>query len=401
MPTSEILGLASLVFWLAITLDRSRSWPRELRLPESASPVADWPPSEVVALVPARDEAAILPRTLPTILAQGVTTVLIDDGSSDGTAEVAREAARVHGFEGRLHVVAAPTVRAAWSGKVRALAHGLEMVESELAYRPQWLLLTDADIAHPPGSVAALLARARAGEPGYDLVSIMARLHATTLWERLLIPPFVFFFQLLYPFRRVSRPRSKLAAAAGGCILLRREALRASGGFEAISRAVIDDVALAALIRRAGGRLWLGLHPEIRSLRRYDRLGAIWGMVSRTAFVQLRHSVLALVSTLAALAVFVAAPPFIVLWAGAQTLTGGGAARAAAWALVAWSLQAIALAPVVRHHRVRMAWSATLPFAAILYGLMTWSSAWRHWLGTGVSWKGRHYGSSRRTGDDT
>lgn len=389
MAPLEIFALAVLLAWIGLHLDRRRAWPSEMTLPATAETPADgWP--RVVALVPARDEAAVLPQTLPSLLAQEtppLEVLLLDDGSRDGTAEVARELAAAAGRRERLRVLAPGPVPAGWSGKVHALARGLESLGEGT---PEWLLFSDADIRHRPGSVAALLARAAAGP--YDLVSVMARLNAESFWEKLLIPPFVFFFQLLYPFRRAADPRSHVAAAAGGCVLVRREALAAAGGLAAIRGAVIDDVSLARRVKDAGGRLWLGFDPEIVSVRPYRGLGEIWRMVARSAFVGLgfRYDLLVLVTVW--IATFLVAPPFLL----AAALAGGDT-RAALWAALAWLLGAAALWPAVRHHRVPSLWALTLPFASALYGLMTLDSAWNHLRGHGARWKGRSYGGEPAT----
>jgi hopene-associated glycosyltransferase HpnB len=410
MTPLEILALLPLAFWLGLLLDRRRGWPRECCLSEVPADLETDPAAvagtAVTAVVPARDEAAVLPETLPALLSQeapGVElrVVLVDDGSTDGTADAATEAALKIALGDRLRILRAPPTPPAWTGKVHALACGVREAtmarakdEGAGSSEPsEWLLFTDADIRHRPGSLVALLTRAREGP--YDLVSVMARLHAETFWERLLIPPFVFYFQLLYPFRRVRDPRSRVAAAAGGCVLVRREALAAAGGVDAIREAVIDDVSLARRVAAAGGRLWLGLDPGIVSVRPYRGLGELWRMVARSAFVQLRHRWDLLAAVLVGLAVFVVAPPFLAAAAGWELWAGvaptASSARALVAALGAWTLEAVALWPAERHHRVPGAWAWTLPFASILYGLMTASSAWNHLRGHGARWKGRAY----------
>lgn len=387
MAPLEILAFVVLLAWIGLHLDRRRAWPSEMTLPVTTEPPREgWP--TVAALVPARDEAAVLPETLPALLAQEgppLEVLLLDDGSHDGTAEVARELAAASGRPERLRVLAPGPVPSGWSGKVHALACGVESLGERA---PEWLLFTDADIRHRPGSVAALVARAAAGP--YDLVSVMARLNVSSFWEKLLIPPFVFFFQLLYPFRRAADPRSRVAAAAGGCVLVRRTTLAAAGGLEAIRGAVIDDVSLARRVKDSGGRLWLGLDPGIVSVRPYHGLGEIWRMVARSAFVSLglRYDLLVLV--LLWIAIFLVSPPFLLAASLAgDTLNDG---RAALWAVIAWLLGAAALLPAVRHHRAASAWALALPFASALYGLMTLDSALSHLRGHGARWKGRSYG---------
>lgn len=390
----ETVAFISLAFWILLTLERSRSWPTEMLLPE-ASAMPSVQRETVVAIVPARNEAALLPATLPALLGQeglSLQVFVVDDGSTDGTADIARLAAERTGHSEDLQVIAADERPAGWTGKVHALHCGYQA-----AGRPDWLLLSDADIWHRQGSARSLLRQAGAGEPynAFDMVSVMARLRVQTFWERLIIPAFVFFFQLLYPFRRVAQVGSSVAAAAGGCILIRRELLEAAGGFAAVGGAIIDDVALAKTIKGVGGRLWLGFDPGIRSLRAYPRLQDLWQMVARTAFTQLGHSWLLLIVTLLALAIVIVSPP-VVIGLGLFDLTLGDAAeaqsvrRAMIWAMSAWLLMARALWPAVKYHALPARWSATLPASGILYGLMTATSAWRHLVGTGPRWRGRN-----------
>jgi hypothetical protein len=358
---------------MLLTLDRGRRWPGECALPAQRgekTPVE----GNILAVVPARDEAALLPATLPSLLSQKIVSfrvILVDDGSTDGTAEVARAVSRETGHAERLEVITAPPTPPGWSGKVWALAQGVsEGARGSAAQAdPEWLLFTDADISHRPGSVGALLevAAGGSGSDPFDLVSVMARLRAETFWERLLIPPFVFFFQLLYPFPRVQDPDSEVAAAAGGCVLAKQ-------------------------IKRAGGRLWLGFDPGIRSLRPYDRLGQIWRMVARSAFDQLHYRYGLLFLVLLGLLILVASPPVLALAGALKTVSGtasASAGRALMWAVLAWGLEALALLPWVRHHRVPAIYAHGLPLAAVFYGLMTAGSAWSHLTGRGTRWKGR------------
>ncbi len=395
MPWLALFSLLPLLFWVALALDRSRAWPRELRLP-AAGAAGGGTAAGVVAIVPARDEAEVLPVTLPALLSEARRVILVDDGSRDGTAPAARQIAAAADRADRLTVVRAPPPPPGWTGKVHALARGVEAAAGRAGGEPEWLLFVDADVRLRTGAAAALLEVARGGLDGatYDLVSVMARLRARSFWERLLMPAFVFFFQLLYPFRRVRRPESRVVAAAGGLALVRARTLRQAGGLAALKGAVIDDVALARRVAAAGGRVWLGLDAEIESVRPYEGLAAIWRMVARSAYVQLRYRPALLALTLAGLVLLVAAPPFVAA-AAAGRLVAGPAAPPALVALVAalaaWALEARALAPAVRHHRAPIAWAATLPFAGILYALMTAHAAWRHHTGRGGAWKGRSY----------
>lgn len=411
MTVLEIWAGLCLAFWLALTLDRTRRWPREAVLPTVECTDEAAGRQKLYALVPARNEEVTLGRTLPSLLQQDAIdrVVVADDGSEDGTGEAVGHLATTSDRGEALQLVEVPAPPAGWAGKVHAIAnataHVLESESVGSADEPEWWLFTDADIEHGPNTVASLLARARSEEQGgpFDLVSVMARLHAKSFWERLLIPPFVFFFQLLYPFRRVRDPKSRVAAAAGGCVLVRRSIYEAAGGHAAIRDALIDDVELAKLIKGRQGRLWLGLSPDVRSIRPYERLGDLWRMVARSAFVQLRYRVDRLAMVVAGLVLFVAAPPLLI---GAAVLSAAGgrlsdpvALRVIGWALLGWLLQARALLPSVRHHLVPAVYCMTLPLAGSLFGLMTLSSAWSHFAGHGPRWRGRTYstGDGRET----
>jgi hopene-associated glycosyltransferase HpnB len=394
----ESLSLLVLIFWIALSLDRSRAWPAECFLSGLDPGAEEGDRPAIVAVVPARDESTVLPETLPSLLEQdlpGFTVVLVDDGSTDGTGELARGLAGEVGRQDRLRIVAAPSTPAGWTGKVHALACGVATTTTG-GHAPEWLLLTDADIRHRPGALRALLAKAHDGS--YDLVSVMARLHARSFWERLIVPPFVFFFHLLYPFRSVQRNESPVAAAAGGCVLVRRALLEAAGGLASIRDALIDDVALARLIKKAGGRLWLGFDPGIFSVRPYRGLPDLWRMIDRSAFTQLRYRWDLLLAVVVGLGLLFAAPPFLALAAAGPTLSAlGGAGRAAPptgaliSATLAWGLAARTLLPYVRHHRVPPIYALGLPLASLLYALMSLSSGWRHLRGRGGEWKGRTY----------
>ena len=382
----------SLVIWVYLALFRGGYWRATERLSGEDAVPEPWP--NVVALVPARDEADVIARSLASILGQDypghLEVVLVDDHSTDGTAEAALEAAAKSGHEARLTVVAARELPAGWSGKLWALSEGLAQAESA-AVAADFIWLSDADIEHTPSTLRRLVAKAQAERR--DLVSLMAVLHCRAFWERLLIPPFVYFFQMLYPFPWVNDPRQQTAAAAGGCVLVRRAALTAAGGFGAIRGALIDDCALARRIKdltltgdpaATGGGIWLGLAEGSRSIRPYEGLAGIWRMVARTAYTQLNHNPLLLAGTLLGLAVTYLAPPLLVVltpWHGAAT--------AALLSAATWLLMAVTAWPTFRAYG-QAAWqSLTLPLAAALYAAMTFDSARRHWQGRGGAWKGR------------
>lgn len=371
----------SLAAWLWLLLCQGFFWRTDVRLPHRTEP-DDWPP--VCVVVPARDEAEALPASLPSLLAQDypghAEIFLIDDGSSDGTGELARELARRHG--GLPLTVGSPgEPPAGWTGKLWAVRHGIGLAR---ARDPEYLLLTDADIAHAPDSLRELVAAARTG--GFDVVSQMARLRVESLWERLVVPAFVYFFAQLYPFRRIGRKGTRTAAAAGGCVLLRAEAAERARIPDAIRHAVIDDVALARAVKGSGGRIWLGLAERVDSVRPYPRLRDLWRMVSRSAYTQLRHNPLLLAGTVAGLALVYLVPPAAVL-AGAV----GGDTAAVAVGGVAWLVMTGTYLPMLRYYRQPLWLAPLLPFTAFLYLLMTVDSAVQQYRGRGAAWKGRTY----------
>ncbi|QNP62014.1 glycosyltransferase [Streptomyces genisteinicus] len=387
------IATASLAAWCFLLLGRGSYWRTDQRLPGYEEP-ARWP--DVVIVVPARDEAGVLALSLPSLLRQDYPgragIVLVDDNSGDGTGDLARSLSARHG--GLPLTVSAPgEPEPGWTGKLWALRHGIALAEE---FDPEFLLLTDADIAHQPDSLRALVAaagpaagaghRPRGGADSYDVVSLMARLRVAGGWERLVVPAFVYFFAQLYPFRRVNRPGSGTAAAAGGCVLVRTEAARRAGVPDSIRQALIDDVALARAVRREGGRLWLGLADRVTSVRPYPRLGDLWSMVSRSAYAQLRHSPVLLAGTVAGLLLVYVVPP-AALVAG---LLGGD--PAAAWAGgAAWAVMAGTYGPMLRYYGEPLRMAPLLPLTAVLYLLMTLDSAVRHHRGAGAAWKGRVY----------
>ncbi|MFF5157994.1 glycosyltransferase [Streptomyces sp. NPDC000348] len=371
----------SLAAWWWLLLCQGFFWRTDVRLPPSRDPGA-WP--SVCVVVPARDEAAVLPASLPSLLAQDypgrAEVFLVDDGSTDGTGKLARGLADRHG--GLPLTVDSPgEPPAGWTGKLWAVRHGIGLAR---ARDPEYLLLTDADIAHAPDSLRRLVAAARTG--GFDVVSQMARLRVESLWERLVVPAFVYFFAQLYPFRRIGREGTRTAAAAGGCVLLRAEAAARARVPEAIRQAVIDDVALARAVKRSGGRVWLGLAERVDSVRPYPRLRDLWRMVSRSAYAQLRHSPVLLAGTVAGLVLVYLVPPVAVV---VGAVAGSGAATVLGAA--AWLVMTGTYVPMLRHYRQPLWLAPLLPFTAFLYLLMTVDSAVRHHRGRGAAWKGRTY----------
>jgi len=402
-----VCALAAALAWAYLLAAHGGFWRTDQRLPPRSGPPAAagaWP--AVTAIVPARDEASALPGSLPTLLAQDypgrLAIVLVDDESSDGTAQVAAGLGRAAGWavaasdgfrdgsgdgDRVLRVIAGGTPPAGWAGKVWAMARGVAA-----AGDAGYLLFTDADIAYAPGAVAGLVAAAGGG---HALVSQMALLRADTAWERAIVPAFVYFFAQLYPFRRVNRPGSRTAAAAGGCMLVRREVLAAAGGLAQISGARIDDVALGRLLkRRAGAATWLGLTTSVLSTRPYDRLADLWDMVARSAYTQLRYSPLLLAGTLAGLLWLYVLPPVAAV-AGLIGLAGGGG-PAAGWlagaGLAGWAIMAVTFVPMLALYGLSPLRGLTLPGIALLYAAMTADSGRRHHAGRGGAWKGRTIG---------
>lgn len=383
MGSAIATGLAavSLAVWVYLIALRGGFWLANQRLGRCPPP-SRWPGA--VAIVPARNEAGTVAAALQSLLAQDYpgpfAIILVDDASTDATVEIARRLAASGPAEGRLEVLSAPPLAPGWTGKLWALNHGVARA-SETAPTASYLFLTDADTVHAPTILGALVAKAEAERR--DLVSLMVRLSCERPWERLLIPAFVFFFQKLYPFGRVSDDGRATAAAAGACILVRRRALERAGGLARIRAALIDDLALARAIKRAGGGLWLGLADASLSLRPYHRLADLWNMIARTAYAQLRYSPLLLVGCALAMGVTYLAPPAVLL---ALTLHESAPAVAAA---LAWGLMAAAYAPTLAYYRQPRALALLLPLAAALFLAMTLDSARRYGRGEGGRWKAR------------
>lgn len=395
------LGLPalSLAIWIGLLCFRGQFWQADQRLSSNLSELETWP--SVCAVIPARNEADLLPITLRSLLVQdypgSFTVILVDDQSTDGTADIARQVAHELGKSSQLSVCSTSPLPPGWSGKLWALEQGVRQAHStgevtSSRQPPDYLLLTDADIEHDVTSLRRLIVKAK--QDDLDLVSLMVLLRCQGFWEKFLIPAFVFFFQKVYPFRWVNDSTNSTAAAAGGCSLVYREALTRIGGIEAVRQALIDDCALAQAIKSTGqqiqpkarGRIWLGLTSSIHSLRPYSSLATIWEMVARTAFTQLNYSLLLLLGALAGMTLVYIVPPVAAILGG---LTGSW--LVAATGLCGWLLMSWAYLPTLQLYRCSPAWAFSLPAIAFLYTLMTLDSALRHWRGQGGAWKGRVY----------
>lgn len=377
------VALLALAVWLYLLLARGHFWRCAERDESVPGKLSAWP--SVAAVVPARNEADHIADSIGSLLAQDYQgtfrVVLIDDDSADGTGEVARRAA---GNSGRLQLVTSRGLPAGWTGKLWALKQGIDAATA-LAPPPDYLLLTDADIVHAPDSVRRLVARAESKR--LVLTSLMVKLRCESFAERASIPAFVFFFQMLYPFTWVNRPASAVAAAAGGCMLVRADALRNAGGIEVIRSALIDDCALAKALK-AEGPIWLGLTERVRSVRPYPALADIRRMVARSAYAQLGYSPLLLMGTVAGMALTYLVPPIAVVF-------GGAAARAVG--LATWALMALAFQPTLRFYRLSPLWGVALPAIALQYTLYTLDSAYQYVRGRGGSWKGRAQANTSST----
>ena len=370
-----LIGAIPVVIWIYLLTARGAFW----HLPPRLEPLPAPPQRRVVVLIPARNEAALIGAAVTSLARQPfdgfVQLVVIDDVSTDETGAAAAAAAAASGAASRLTVIRGAPLPRGWTGKLWALSQG---VAAAAQFDPDYLLFTDADVCHGPRSLATLVAIAEGGQR--DLVSYMVRLSTARFAERLLIPAFVFFFFKLYPPAWVAAPARRTAAAAGGCLLIRPRALARIGGLEAIRSRIIDDCALARAVKDSGGRVWLGLARDSRSLRSYDSFAGIGAMISRTAFAQLDHSWLLLAVTLAGLFLTYLLPT-VLLFANDNVARwlGFGALLLMSWCYL----------PMIRFYELSPLWSVGLPAVAAFYLGSVIHSAVQHARGRGGRWKGR------------
>jgi hopene-associated glycosyltransferase HpnB len=364
-----MIALLALAVWIYLFFWHGKFW-------ESAPELRPMLPAElpdVDIVVPARDEAATIARVIASLVAQDYAgkfrVILVDDGSSDGTGELA-------GRDTRLTVIRGAEKPPGWSGKLWALAQGVAAGAAPV------LLFADADIVHDKRHLSTLVARLVS--PRVDAVSEMVRLNCASLAERALVPAFVYFFQMLYPFAKVNDPMSGVAAAAGGTILVRREALARIGGIAAIKGALIDDVALARALKRSGP-IFLGHSGLAESIRPYETFGDIWRMVARTAFTQLKYSGAMLALTLLGLTLVWLVPVYEIFCGHGWGFLCG---------LAAFALAAVSYMPTLARYRQSRFWALALPVIALFYMAATAGSALKHWRGTGANWKNRAYGKA-------
>lgn len=373
---STLLAAIPLAIWIYLLAARGQFW-RVQQDPLEPRPLENWP--RVVAVVPARNEAATISQAIASLAKQDYpgefSIIVVDDHSEDGTAALAQQGAEGAGASPRVKIHSAAPLVPGWTGKLWALNEGVKVAANDSS---EFFWFTDADIEHAPDTLRRLVSLAE--KESLNLASLMVLLQAKTFPERLLIPPFLYFFLMLYPPRWIADPKARAAGAAGGCILLRRSALERIGGFAAIRGEVIDDCALARAVKKSGGKIWMGLTRLSVSLRSYGTFAEIRDLIARTAFTQLHYSFLLLVATLAGLFV-----TYLLAWIFFFTLDDPG------WLLAstAISIMTATYGATVRFYGLPWLWALTLPFAAVFYGYATFLSAVRYWLGRGGQWKGR------------
>ncbi len=374
-----VVALLALAIWVYLIAGRGGFWrTRKFDDLTPAPGFMTWPTIAVV--VPARDEAAGVGDCVKSILTQPyageLSMILVDDQSQDGTAQIASEAAEAIGASHRLTVLPGRPLPSGWTGKLWAVKQGLSLVESRSA-PPDYVLLTDADIVYSGDVVMRLVARAQ--NENLAMTSIMAKLRCESFAEKYLIPAFIFFFGMLYPFSWVRDRNSSTAAAAGGCILARWDALRNSGGIDAIRGSLIDDCALGARLK-AQGPVWLGFSQDVISVRASETVAEVGRMISRSAYAQLHYSLVLLIGTIIAMSIVFLAPVAI-------TMFGHDLSRECA--VLAWILMALAFQPTLRYYRQSALWGPALPAIALAYMVFTINSAIQHFQGRGGMWKGR------------
>lgn len=374
MLVALVAGMTAIA-WAYLLVGRGRFWMNPIRDDETGPVPARWP--SVAVIVPARDEAEHISASIGSLVRQDypgrLDIIVIDDDSSDGTGQCAQAAGQ--DASRSASVIASHGLPAGWTGKLWALKQGIAAAEQR--FRPDYLLLTDADIVHAPDTVAWLTAKALSG--GYGLTSLMAKLRCESLAERVHVPAFIYFFQMLFPFTWVKQPQAATAAAAGGCVLLKAGALRDAGGIDSIRNALIDDCALARRMKTVGP-IWLGLTERVRSIRPYDDFASVRRMIARSAYAQLRFSPWWLVGTMLGLALTFIAPPLLALFAdGLPQLLG----------VTAWLAMALSMQPTLRLYRISPFWGLALPGIAFLYAVYTLDSAYQHARRRGGQWKGR------------
>ena len=375
MIAGVLSGLA-LAAWIYLVCARGGFWLCRER-DDAREPLPSVLP-QLAVVVPARDEAENIAQSITSLVSQNypaLSIVLVDDDSSDGTADIARRTAAALGKDDRLIVVGGSALPPRWTGKLWAVKQGIAAAEEKFA--PKYLMLTDADIVHAPDTASWLVAHAE--KHNLVLTSLTARWRCEELAERVHIPAFIFFFQLLYPFAWVNRPQDRMAGAAGGCMLARTDALRAAGGIDAIRDALIDDCALAAKMKQQGP-IWIGLTDRVQSIRPYPHWDDIRRMVARSAYAQLGYSPLVLAGTILGMMLTYLVPPFMVLF---------GSGWPQIFGIAAWALMTISFQPILRFYRLSPLWGVALPAITFLFMLYTLDSAYQYFAGKGGSWKGR------------
>ena len=383
----------SLLIWLFLLLFWGQFWRGKTNLDlcyqliSTEQDAADAQYPNIWAVVPVRNEAKVISDSLSSLLQQDYrgefNIVLVDDQSTDRTTTIAKEIAQKLNCQSKLHLVTGESLPVGWKGKIWAIAQGIDYLSTQ-NIKPGYLLLTDGDIQHDRHNLQKLVDFAQIKQ--LDLVSLMVLLRCQSFWEKLLIPAFVFFFEKLYPFDWVNNPQKSIAAAAGGCILIRRQTLENIGGIAAIRDALIDDCSLAQKVKAQNYQIWLGLTSSNFSLRPYENLKSIWDMVARSAYTQLNYSVWLLVIAVIGMIILYLSSP-IALFVGIiqQNMA------IASFGIIIWFLMAIAYLPTIQLYRLSPWWSLSLPAIAFLYTLMTIDSARKYWLGEGEVWKGRTY----------